>query len=351
MDALIRMAALLGLAAGLAVPALSDERPSYVRIGTGSILGTYYPVGQALAEVLSRPVGSPPCDRNDHCGVVGLIAVAEASDGSVANVEAVESGEFETALSQSTVVDAAYFGARQFEGRGRAENLRIIANLYPESVHLVVARKSGIHKIADLKGKRISIDRTTSGTASDATMILKAFGLTHKSLKLTEESPLKAADLVAEGKLDGFFYITGYPSPLITDLAERTDIDIIPIAGTQAQSLVTQSRFFSPGRIPAGTYKGIADVETVQMGAQFIANARVSADLIYAVTKTLWDPANLKALARRHPQAAMIRLDQALQGITIPLHPGAERFYREIGLLKDGPLAAAPTDRSRPQRP
>jgi len=317
-----------------AAPAQAADGAAYFRIGTGSIAGTYFPMGEALAAILSQPAGAPPCDPGGRCGVPGLIATAQATEGSVANVERVNSGELEAALAQATIVDAAFRGQRPFKKSYKASNLRVLANLYPESVHLIVARGSRVRDVPDLKARRVSIDLALSGTAADSNLILKAYGLKSRDMNLVEDSPVRAADMLAQGKIDAFFFISGYPAPLVSDLADRAGIDLLSIKGAAAKKLLKNNPFFAASTIPAGTYKGIGATETIQVGAQLIVNAKISNDLAYAICAKLYDAANRPALLKRHPRAQSIQLDSALNGVTIPLHPGAERFYREKGLIK-----------------
>ena len=326
---------ILVLATGGGVSAVfSADGASYFRIGTGSIAGTYFRVGEALAAILSQPAGAPPCEAGGRCGVPGLIATAQATEGSVGNVDRVNSGELEAALAQSMIVDAAFRGSAPFSAGTKMPNLRALANLYPESIHLVVARAAHIRDIKGLKGKRVSVDLALSGTAADTGLILKAFGLNRTDMKIVEDSPVRAADMLAQGKIDAFFFTGGFPAPLVADLADRAEIDLLAISGPGVKKLLKDHPFFSSGTIPTGTYRGIGAVETLQVGAQLIVNARVSTDLVYAITSKLWDPANRPALIQRHPKAADIQLETALTGLTIPLHPGAERYYREKGLVK-----------------
>ncbi len=315
-------------------PAQAADGANYFRIGTGSIAGTYFPMGEALAAILSQPVGAPPCDPGGRCGVPGLIATAQATEGSIANVERVNSGELEAALAQATIVDAALKGLRPFDKGHKAANLRALANLYPESVHLVIARGSRVRDVPDLKTRRVSIDLALSGTAADSNLILKAYGLRRQDLTVVEDSPVRAADMLAQGKIDAFFFIGGYPAPLVSDLAERASIDLLAIRGPSAKKLIKENPFYSPGTIPAGAYRGIGATETIQVGAQLIVNAKVPDELVYAICAKLFDAANRPALIQRHPKGEFIRLENALTGVTIPLHPGAERFYREKGLIK-----------------
>lgn len=305
----------------------------YLRIATGSAAGTYFPVGETLARLLSHPPGRPDCDPDSPCGVDGLVVSAETSEGSVANVEAVAAGQVETALAQADVTYWAQTGTGLFKGRPALANLRVIANLYPESLQLVVARKAGIRSLGDLKGKRISLDREGSGSRVDARLVLKAFGIREKDLVVSEQGPAQAADALASGELDAFFFVGGTPTPSIAELAGQGLIDLLPLTGPPVDKLTAQHAFFTPDVIPAGTYDGIPAVATLKVGAQWVVAAEIDEALVYDLTKALFASANARLLKGGHPRAADIAIDHALDGVAIPLHPGAARFYREMGLV------------------
>ena len=316
----------------------------FFRIGTGATGGTYFPVGALLANAISNPPGSRPCSEGGSCGVPGLIAVAQSTNGSVANVKAIRSGDLESGLCQADVAYWAYTGQHGFKGDGPAKGLRAIANLYPEAVHIVVRADSGVDKVADLKGKRISLGEEGSGTLVDAEIILAAYGLKTRQLKAQYLKLGQAADQMADGKLDGLFFVAGAPAGGIVDLARRVPVKLVPIAGKQAEKILKTHRFFGAGTIGGGLYEGVPETTSLTVGAQWIVSDRVDAKLVYAITRALWNEGTLRLLAQGHPKAAQIRLKTALTGIAIPLHPGAERFYREAGLLEDE-ATESPADR------
>ncbi len=307
---------------------------TYFRIGTGSTAGTYFVIGGALARLISQPPGASTCQEGGHCGVPGLIALAEATDGSLANIEAVAAGRLESALAQGDLVYRAFRGEGPFRRSGPHRNLRVIAHLYPESVHVVVRRAAGIRSIRSLRGKRVSLDRRDSGTYADAVIVLRAFGLRETNFIARYLEQNRAVDAMLAGKLDAFFFVGGYPASGIADLAARGVIDLLPIKGARAARAMARYPFFLKDEIPAGTYPGIDAVKTLSVGAQWIVGAEVDEDRVYAITRALWNPANRRILEDAHPAARRIRLESALDGVTIPLHPGAERFYREAGLIE-----------------
>lgn len=312
----------------------SAQDMAFFRIGTGGTSGTYYPIGGLLANAISAPPGSRACEDGGACGVPGLVASALASNGSVANVNAIEGGTLESGFAQGDVATWAQTGTGIWEGKPPAEKLRAIANLYPESIHLVASEASGIKSVADLKGKRVSLDEPGSGTLVDAQIILGAAGLSEKDITPEYLKPDQAADRMKDGAMDAFFFVGGYPAGAIAELASQQKVVVVPIDGEVAAK-VLENKFFAEDTVPAGTYDGNdADVKTIAVGAQWITSADQPDDLIYGITKALWNDNTRKQLDAGHAKGKQITKEHALDGIGIPLHPGAERFYKEAGLLK-----------------
>ena len=327
-----RRTLLAGLIALIAASAWA-QGSQFFRIGTGSTGGTYFPIGAILASAISNPPGSRECDRGGSCGVPGLIAVAQSTSGSVENVRALGAGTIESALSQADVAFWAYHGRHSFAESGPIKNLRAIANLYPEMIHIVVRRDAGILTVRDLKGKRVSLDREGSGTLVDAMLILEAYGLKSEDLTIEHLEPGPAADRLRDGTLDAFFFVAGVPAAAITDLAATVPIGLVPINGPESERLRQTYPFFSTNYIPAGSYSGVYSTPTVSVGAQWLVSASVPEETVYGVTRALWHPSTEKLLDAGHAQGKHIRKETALDGIGIPLHPGAIRYYREVGLL------------------
>ncbi|MFA5121014.1 TAXI family TRAP transporter solute-binding subunit [Zavarzinia sp.] len=328
---------LLGVGRARAQAPVQDAR--YLRIATGSAAGTYFPVGDTIARLLSHPPGLPPCDAGAPCGVTGLIATAETSDGSVANVAAVSSGAVETALAQADVVAWALEGKGLFAGKPALANLRVIANLYVESMHIVVRREAGITSVPGLTGRKVSLDRPGSGTRGDALEILDAYGVKKAKLDILDLGPSQAADALNRGEIDAFFFLGGAPAANVADIAGSGDIALLPIDGPVRDKLLKAGRYFTAGTIPEGAYPGIGATPTLAVGAQWICAAELAEALVYDITKALFDPVNRPVLAEGHPKAAEITLQTATAGLAAPLHPGAVRFYREQGIsLPEGAI-------------
>lgn len=297
------------------------QAQQFFRIGTGGTAGTYYPIGGMIANAVSVP-GK-------------IVATAQASNGSLANVNAVAGGSMESGFSQSDVATWAQKGTGIFEGKANIPDLRLIANLYPETVHVVVKKGSGIKTISDLKGKRVALDEPGSGTLVNARLILAAYGIKETDIKPEYIKPNQAGDKMKDGALDAFFFVGGAPAGAISELASSgAGIELLPIDGPQAEGLRMASPFFANDNVPAATYKDVAGVNTLSVGAQWVTSAKVDAETVYQVTKALYSDAAQKTLAAGHAKGKLITLKNAVMGAGIPFHPGAEKFYKEAGVLK-----------------
>ena len=220
------------------------------------------------------------------------------------------------------------------EGSEPATDLRTIAALFEEHIHLVTIEGSGINSVADLKGKRVSVDEPGSGTYVDAGLIMEANGLTFADI--TEEN-LKggaATEALRNGKVDALFIVTGYPTGALVELAAAADMKLVPIEGDGAKALVEKYGFFATSDIPDNAYDGVAGVTTVSVGAQWFTNAKEDEELIYQITKAMWNDETRKLLDVGHAKGKDITAASAMAGVGVPLHAGAERFYKEAGLLK-----------------
>jgi TRAP transporter TAXI family solute receptor len=336
----LAFAMLAGLYASFVPAHAQDIR--FFRIGTGSISGVYFPVGGLLASAISNPPGSRDCDAGGSCGVPGLIAVAQATLGSIANVNAIRAGRLESALVQADVAHAAYAGMDRFAGAAQVKGLRAIANLYPEAVHIVVRFKSPIKSVGDLVGRRVSLDLAGSGTRAVARSVLKGYGVDPASLKQVNSQIGPAADRIRLKKIDAFFFVGGFPSGSLARLARSTRIRLLPIDGAEAAAIRKVNPFLSMAHIPKNTYRGVMAVKTVAVGALWAVSDTVDADTVYGLTRALWHPSTRRLFDRGVPAARQIRRARALDGLALPLHPGAARYYREKKML-DVPNKKSPS--------
>ena len=309
----------VAIAAGLASGAAQAQQ--FFRIGTGGTAGTYYPVGGMIANAVSQP-GK-------------IVVTAQASNGSLANVTGIAGGALESGFSQADVASWAYTGKGVFEGKPAITGLRLIANLYPESVHIVARKGAGIKTVADLKGKRVALDEPGSGTLINARTILAAYGIKESDIKPEYIKPNQAGDKLKDGSIDAFFFTGGSPAGAIAELASSgAGIELIAIDGPQADAIRKSDGFFSPDLIAADTYKGIGAVKTLSVGAQWVTSDKADANTVYEITKALFAESGQKAMGAGHAKGKFITKENAIKGAGIPLHQGAEKFYKEAGLLK-----------------
>ncbi|BDA86589.1 hypothetical protein Sa4125_41310 [Aureimonas sp. SA4125] len=326
MMSLRKIAACLIVGSAVAVSGLAmAQAPQFFRIGTGGTAGTYYPIGGLIANAISG---------SGEKGVGGLVATAVASNGSVANINAIKARSMESGFSQSDVAYWAYTGTGLYQDQGKVEDLRLLATLYPETIHLVAAEGSGIQSVADLKGKRVSLDEPGSGTIVDARLVLGAFGLTEDDVEAEYLKPGPAGDRLRDGALDAYFFVGGYPTGAISELATSSGISLVPIKGPEIDKLLAEYSFFSKDTVPAETYSGVGETETIAVAAQWVTSAKVDEELVYKIIDVMWNDASRASLDAGHAKGKLIKLETATTGLGIPLHPGAERYYKEKGVLK-----------------
>lgn len=311
------------------------QAPSFFRIVSGSAGGNYFPMAGVLANAVSSPPGSRPCDKGGPCGVPGLIAIAQSANGSVANVNAIQSGAAESGLVQSDVAYWAFNGTGVFEGKKKLDKLRFIASLYPEHIHVVLPRVTQVKTLSDLKGKTVGVGLPASGAQVGALLILNAAGLYKNGNFSAEElNTQQSAERLRDNQLDAFLTVTGAPSSGIAQLAATAGMNLLSIPDDIQKRVIEQAPFYGSSPIKAGTYEGqTEDANTLAVGAQWLVSADQPDDLVYGITKALWNKTSAKLL-RHHAKGKDVTLETALEARGVPLHPGAERFYKEAGLIK-----------------
>ncbi len=315
-------------------------------IATGPTGGTYFPVGEAIATILSHPPGVYRCEKSNACGPAGLIASVRTSPGAVFNVQAVNAHTVDAALAQADVIADAVAGKGSFKSVGPQKHVRIVADLFPEEVHLIAANAAHIASVAKLRGKRVSLGPTTSGTIVTARAVLGAFRVPASRIKVNNDPSDVAAEELAQGKLDAMFFVGGAPVPLVRELLETGKASLVPIDGEGRVRLLKQPHGLSSMTIPAGLYPKTGKTETVGARAILIVNDSLPDSEVYAVAKSLFNSANRQALAGSHRSAQLIKLDTAAIDLPAPLHPGALRFYKNAGKL---PKKPPPKPRSKPK--
>ncbi len=315
---------------------LGDNGPSRVsfQIATGSTESLYFPVGQAMAGLISHPAGVARCETATVCGPAGVILSARTSEGAADNLRSVNAGTVDSGLSEGDVIAAAVAGQGAFRRGGRARHLRVIASLFTEPAHLVVSVKSNIHSVSDLRGKRVMLGGAeNTGAIFRTRAILAAYRVPEQRLRIVRPDAGNPVQLLREGKIDAFFATAGVPIEGVRDLTARGLALLVPLDGEGRDRLVRAMPQLSPAVIAAGAYPRIGPVETVATRSYWVTRDSEPDSLIYGLTRALFNPANRGVLSASHPSAREINLDHAAENPPAPLHQGAARFYREAGKL------------------
>lgn len=292
---------------------------SYMSIATGGTSGTYYPIGGAIASAVTK-AGKIQC-------------TAETGNASVANANLIATKGIEIAMVQNDITYWAVKGELMFQGKPMT-NIRAVAALYPEHVHLVMAKGAGIKNINDLKGRRVGVGAPGSGVEGDVQAIFKMANITYKDLKKTDFLDFAAtASRFKDNQIDAGFVVAGYPVAAIMDLTTTKDVTLFSFDDAFIAKLNKQYPFLVKSIIPGKTYRGIdTDTVTPAVMAILITYDEVPEQDVYDFTKAMFD--GIADIHASHAKGKEINLKTALEGLTAPLHPGAARFYKEKGMIK-----------------
>jgi len=276
-----------------------------------------------LAQLLSNTV---------ETGGKKLAATAETGNASVANAKLLGRGEIESAFVAADILDAAFKGSGQFTEE-KIPNIRAIGALYPETVQLVVRADAGINSFADLKGHSVSSGSPGSGQWQLLRDLLAAHGMKPEDVTEDLSSFAQSVDKIKDGNLDASLITAGSPTASVLDLANATNIKIVPLEGPAIEELKKVQPYYASVKLPADTYKGQgADVPTLAVMAIWATHEGVDDGLVYEITKALYE--NTETMAKVHPKGKDITLETALTSVSIPLHKGSERYFKEKGLIK-----------------
>lgn len=312
--------ALLALSFG-AVLALTScgEKKNYI-LATGGTSGTYYPFGGAIANIWNTKIEN-------------MNVTAQATGASAENLRLISNGDAEYAIVQNDVMDYANNGSDMFEGK-KIENLASVGTLYPEVVQIAASKNSGIKTVADLRGKRVSVGDAGSGVEFNAKQILEGYGITMKDIQKNNLSFKESAEGIQNGTLDACFITAGVPNSALQELAFTAGLILIPVDGAQADSICSKYSFYTKTTIPAGTYKGTdTDTPALAIKATLAVSAKLDENTVYDMTKALFD--NLDELSSAHAKGKEVSAKNAVEGISVPLHPGAAKYFKEIGVLAE----------------
>lgn len=285
----------------------------FLNIGTGGTAGTYYPLGGAIAEILNSKLSN-------------VNATAVSTGGSVANINMLKENSVQIAFVQNDVAYYAYNGIEFFEGK-KFTAIKALCSLYPETVQIVTLANKGIKTIYDLKGKRVAVGAAGSGVEVNARQILAAAGLTYKDISVQYLSFADAANGLRDGTLDVAFLTAGLPTAAVRDIASQKDIMLVKIPDNIVKDLMSKYPFYIKTVIPKDTYPKLSeDVQSLAVLAMLVVRDDMTFDLAYSIVKAIFE--NLQRLEVAHQMGKFIKKENALFGISIPLHPGAEKYFK-----------------------
>ncbi len=319
-SALMGTAAALGMVLGTAAVA---QEQTFISIGTGAVTGVYYPTGGAICRLVNR-------DRAEH----GIRCGVESTGGSVFNINAIRSGELEFGVAQSDTQFQAIDGSGSFEGEA-FEDLRAVFALHPEPFTVVARADAGVRTFEDLRGKRVNVGNPGSGTRDTMELTMERFGMTMSDFSMVSElQPGEQSQALCDNNIDVMTYTVGHPSGAIQEATTACDSVLVNVSGEQIDALVEEFPYYRTATIPGGMYRGNdEDVQTFGVGATLVTSASVSEDVVYAVTRAVFE--NIDQFRGLHPAFENLDPEQmATDGLSAPLHPGAERYFREAGLIE-----------------
>ncbi len=311
--------------AGLAIaaaPAYAED--TFISIGTGGVTGVYYPTGGAICRMMAKT----RAETHIRCAV-------ESTGGSVYNVNAVRSGELEFGVAQSDVQYKAFHGEGSFADQGANPDLRSVFSIHAEPFTVVARTDAGIANFDDLKGKRVNVGNPGSGQRDTMEVLMGALGWSMDDFALASE--LQAAEqsqALCDNNIDAMVYTVGHPSGSIQEATTACDATLVNVTGEAVDKLVAERPYYRHATIPGGMYRGNPnDVQTFGVGATLVTSAKVPDEVVYSLVKSIFS--DLDAFRSLHPAFAHLDAQQmANDGLSAPLHPGAEKYFREVGLIK-----------------
>ena len=313
----------LGAAALCVSPALPAADQQFITIGTGGVTGLYYPTGEAICRLVNE-------GRLDH----GIRCTAEATGGSIYNINTVRAGELEFGVAQSDWQFHALNGSSKFEDRGAFEDLRAVFSVHPEPFSVIVRGGDDVESFADLKGKRIYVGEPGSGLRATAEVVMDAYGMTAGDFSVASElTGAEMAQALCEDKIDVMIYTVGHPDAAISEVSSSCDVQFVDIEGPGIDKLIEESPYYRVAIIPGGMYKGLEeDTTTFGVGATLITSSQVSDEVVGAVTRAVFD--NFDDFKKLHPAFGELEEEQMISdGLSAPLHDGAVAYYRERGWM------------------
>lgn len=294
----------------------------FISIGTGGVTGVYYPTGGAICRLVNK-------DRKEH----GIRCAVESTGGSVYNINTIKAGELEFGVAQSDWQYHAYHGTSKFADNPFPE-IRAVFSVHPEPFTLLVRADSGIESFEELKGKRVNVGNPGSGQRATMEVVMEAFGIGMDDFALaTEYKGSEMAKQLCDGNIDAMIYTIGHPAAAIKEATTTCDVQLIDVAGDPIDKLVADNPYYRIATVPGGMYDGNPDdTTTFGVGATFVTSADIPEDVVYVVAKAVME--NIDDFRQLHPAFANLDPQQMVSaGLSAPLHPGAEKAYKELGLI------------------
>jgi len=322
----LAVAATIGAAALTTTPASAQQR-QFINIGTASVAGLYYPAGGFVCAAIHA--SRQQLHHNIRCTV-------EATAGSVANLRAIRSGDLDIAFSQSDWQFHAYRGTGPFQQDGPNQDLRFIMSLHPDVVHLIANKPSGIQRVQDLRGKRVNTGNVGSGTEATVYLMFRYMGLDQRR-DLALDSKLTAreqAGALCDNKIDAFLFPAGIGAGTLQEAANGCDVTVAQVSGPEIDKMLTEHPYFARITIPPNSYRGQSQpVTTFGPLATVVASTRIPDQVVYVLVKSIMD--NFEAFKQQNAVFSTLTREQSARaGRSVPYHPGAERYYRETGLMR-----------------
>lgn len=318
----LKLTALAAAAALTAQVAAAQEK--FITIGTGGQTGVYYVVGQSICRLVNR-------GAKDH----GLKCTAPSTGGSIANINAIKAGDMDMGVAQSDWQFHAYNGSSKFEEGGKFDKLRAVFSVHGEPFTVVARADSGVADFGDLFGKRVNIGNPGSGQRATMEVVLNALGKSTGDFSLASElKPAEQSAALGDNKVDAIIYTVGHPNGSIQEATSTVDSKLVSVTGDAIEKLIADNPYYAPATIPGGLYKGNdADTKTFGVKATFVTSADVDDEVVYTVVKAVFD--NFDRFKGLHPAFANLQESEMIaDGLSAPLHPGAEKYYRERGWIQ-----------------
>lgn len=282
-------------------------------LASGGTSGTYYPFGGAIGQLI-----------NSH--VEGANVTTQATGASKENIRLIASKEADLAIVQNDVLAYSAEGIEIFDGE-KVTGVSTVATLYPEIVQIVVAADSSIQSVADLKGKKVSVGDAGSGVEANAKQILEAYGLSFSDINKENLSFKDSGDALKNGQIEAYFVTAGIPNTSIMDVMVQKPVRLLPVDGDVAKTLMEKYSFYTSVNVPADTYNMPADVTTLAVKATLVVRADMTEDEVYNLTAAIFD--NLEEFGTAHAKGKEVTLEGAVQGVSVPMHPGAQKYFDE----------------------